>query len=272
MKHFIIGSRLFKTLFPDNERIQNRCKETADYDVLVEAEPSDEVVKYFKQLYGNKTEVHCIPSLWNILSTDVFFDDPFFDKKLYQNVYFTLKASHVYFHRQHFEKTIFDLYLMSSEGCVIIEPLFYELYEFWVQKFGEPWRPDFTKTSEEFFNDAVSRENVHDELHQLVSFFPEPAFKQLQEPNQETVYVCPKKWAALDDFTKKRIIIEEAEVLALERDLIPGHMKNKTIAYQKWLKAEIHRIIPLWMSIYVIDNLFFFLNFTEDYGNFDYKN
>ncbi len=187
------------------------------------------------------------------------------------DLYFTLKASHVYFHRQHFEKTIFDLYLMSGEGCVIIEPLFYELYDFWVKKFGEPWRPDFTKTSEEFFNDAVSRENVHDELHQLVSFFPEPAFKQLQEPNQETVYVCPQKWAALDDFTKKRIIIEEAQVLALERDLIPGNMKNKTIAYQKWLKAEIDRIIPLWMSIYVIENLFFFLNFKEDYGNFDYK-
>lgn len=266
MKHFIIGSRLFKTLFPDNERVQKRCKETADYDVLVESEPLDEVVKYFKEMYGTKTEVHCIPSLWAIL-----IDEAQSGTQYLKNVYFTLKASHVYFHRQHFEKTIFDLYLMSGEGCVIIEPLFYELYDFWVKKFGEPWRPDFTKTSEEFFNDAVSRENVHDELHQLVSFFPEPAFKQLQEPNQDTVYVCPQKWAALDDFTKKRIIIEEAEVLALERDLIPGNMKNKQVAYQKWLKAEIDRIIPLWMSIYVIDNLFFFLNFNEDYGNFDYK-
>jgi hypothetical protein len=50
MNHFIIGSRLFKTLFPNNERIQKRCKETADYDVLVESEPSDETIKYFKDI------------------------------------------------------------------------------------------------------------------------------------------------------------------------------------------------------------------------------
>jgi hypothetical protein len=264
MTHFIIGSRLFKTLFPDNERIQKRCKETADYDVLVESEPSDEVVKYFKEMYGNKTEVHCIPPIWEYMIARKY------GNLIITDVYFTLKASHVYFHKQHFEKTIFDLYLMAQEGCVIIEPLFWELYEFWKDKFGEPWRADFEQESSDFFDDAVSRENLHDELHKSVAHpdYGHPAFKFLQEPDQTTVWVSPEKFKNTTEHIRRRVIIEEAQALSLERDLLTGKIKNKTIAYQKWIKALVQRLAPLWMTIYIIDNLNYFLDYQEDYGNF----
>lgn len=269
MKHFVIGSRLFKTLFPDNERIQKRCKETADFDVLVETEPSDEVIKYFKEMYGNKTEVSCIPIIWErMVKSEI--RDPDRKSSHLKDLYFTLKASHIYFHKQHFEKTIFDLYLMAKEGCVIIEPLFWELYEFWKGKFEEPWRADFEKESSEFFDDAVSRENLHDELHKLVAHpdYGHPAFKFLQEPDQTTVWVCPEKFKNTTEHIRQRVIIEEAQALALERDLLTGKIKNKTIAYQKWVKALIQRLAPLWMTIYIIENLNYFLDYQEDYGNF----
>lgn len=268
ISHYIIGSRLFKQLFPNNERIQKRCKDTSDFDVLVEHEPDYATISYFKNIYGNKTEVHCIPLIWEQMVKSETRDPERKSSQL-TDVYFTLKASHVYFHKIHFEKTIFDLYLMASEGCVIIEPLFWELYEFWKGKFGEPWRADFEKESSDFFDDAISRENVHDELHNLVAYYDQPAFKFLQEPDQTTVWVCPDKFKNATEHIRQRVVIEEAQALALERDILPGHIKNKNVAYHKWIKALIHRLAPLWMTIYIIENLNYFLNYKEDYGKID---
>lgn len=251
------------TLWPDDELIQKRLKPDSDFDVLVEVEPTDEMKKYFKGIYGPKTELHHIPLIWSSIKSN-------FDLK---NVYFTLKASHVYFHRVHFEKTIYDLFLMSSKGCQIIEPLFYDLYDFWKNKFGEPWRADFTKESADFFDDAVSRENVHDQLHNACADpeLGQPAFKFLQEPNQTTVWVCPNKFKEVDEYIRRRVVIEEAQTLALERDILTGKINNKIIAYQKWVKALIHRLAPLWMTIYIINNLNYFLTYKEDYGNIEYE-
>lgn len=264
MKHFIIGSRLFKELFPDNERIQKRCKADADFDILVKHEPTSETIKYFKDIYDNKTEVSYIPLLWEWL------DDESVDQEYgyLKDVYFTLKASHVYFHKVHFKKTMYDLYLMSHEGCQIIEPLFYELYDFWKEKFGEPWRADFTKESSEFFDDAVSRENVHDELHLAVSHpdYGQPAFKFLQEPDQTTVWVCPEKFKNTTEHIRQRVVIEEAQTLAMERFLLPKTLENKQVAYIRMVEALVQRLAPLWMTSYIINNLNYFLNYKEDYG------
>jgi hypothetical protein len=254
---------MFKELFPDNERIQKRCKPCADFDVLVQHEPSPGTIKYFKDIYGNKTEVTCIPPIWKYFQFTERFSPNYV-----KDVYFTLKGSHVYFHKVHFKKTMYDLYLMSHEGCQIIEPLFYELYEFWKEKFGEPWRADFTMESEEFFDDAVSRENVHDELHQSVAHpdYGHPAFKFLQEPGQTTVWVCPEKFKNTTEHIRQRVVIEEAQTLAMERFLLPKTIENKNIAYIKMVEALVQRLAPLWMTIYIINNLNYFLNYREDYG------
>lgn len=271
MQHFLIGSRLFVKLFPDNPKIQKRLKDNTDYDVLVENEPTPEMIKYFKELYGQKTELHWIPILWRIFN----YEDTFksietegysYLKDYLKDVYFTLKASHVSFDKVHKDKTFYDLFLMAEEGCVIIEPLFYELHDFWTKKFGEKWRADFTKESSEFFDDVVSRENVHDELHEAVKFYDVPAFKFLQEPDQTTVWVCPEKFKSTTEHIRQRVVIEEAQTLALERFILPKIINNKKIAYQKCLKGLVDRLAPLWMIIYIINNLNFFLNYEEDYG------
>ena len=269
MNHRIIGSRFFVTLFLNNPRIQSRVKPDTDFDVLVEHEPSKEDLKFFKEKYGSKTELHCCPPLWSWMENWIgSYDGNDAGKKSFRNIYFTLKASHVFFHKVHFQKTIYDLNLMSEEGCKIIEPLFYQLYDHWKEKFTEPWRADFDLESSEFFADAVSRENLHDELHKAV-IDPElgqPAFKFLQEPNQTTVFVCPKKFDEVSEYIRRRVVIEEAQALALERDILPNRINNKNISYQRWLKALVQRLCPLWMTIYIINNLNFFLTYKEDYA------
>lgn len=266
MEHFIIGSRLFKNLFPDSPKVQDRCKDDADYDILVEREPLKPTIDYFKGLYGHKTEVHCIPILWELfvdMQHDIFQGGKILSMR---DIYFTLKASHVAFDKVHKKKTFYDLFLMSKEGCQIIEPLFFELYDFWTEKFGEKWRADFSKESSDFFDDAVSREEQHDELHKLVAFYDQPAFKFLQEPDQTTVWVCPEKFKATTEHIRQRVIIEEAQTLALEREIIPQRIKNKNVAYQKYIEGLIDRLAPVWMVPYITNNFHFFLTHTEDYG------
>lgn len=267
MEHYIIGSRLLKTLFPNNHKVQQRCKDTADYDVLIDHEPTPQDKECFKTMYGNKTECHFIPPLWNYLE----------DKKeslvvryvannVLKDVLFTLKASHVAFDKVHKKKTFYDIWSMSQEGCKVIEPLFYELHNFWTKKFGEKWRADFTKESSDFFNDAVSRENVHDDLHELVKKYDKPAFKYLQEDGQTTVYVCPEKFKNLTFDMQKQVIIEEAQVLAIEREFLnPDGIKNQYIAYSKWLEAMVDRIAPLWQVPFICNNFYNLLTYKNKF-------
>jgi hypothetical protein len=260
MFYTLIGSRLFAELFPSNPKVQQRCKETADYDFLVEIEPHPTFVDEMKQQFGNKTEVHYIPvrELFTLLTRGSI--------EQRRNAYFTLKASHISFHKVHSRKTFYDLFLMSGEGCKIIEPLFYDLHKYWTDKFGEPWRADFTKESSDFFDDAVSRETLHDELHKSVAYYDQPAFKFLQEPNQTTVWVCPDKFKEVSEHIRQRVVIEEAQTLALERFILTRKLPHLQIAYIRMVEALVDRLAPLWMTIYIINNLHYFLTFNENYA------
>lgn len=261
IKHMLIGSRLFQKLFPDNEKIQKRCSgDDRDYDVLVFDllyYKNNNVKNHFKKLYNsNKVELHYIEPIYPFLNDS---------KYRLQDVLFTLKASHVPWDSIHKEKTFYDLFLMSEEKCKIILDLFYDLNEYWTSSKGEKWRADFTKESSDFFDDAVSRENIHDELHEQVKHLDKPAFKYLQEPNQTTVWVCPSKFASCSEEIRRYVIIEEAQTLALERLLIPGIKSNPTIAYNEFIKGLILRLAPLWMVPYITENLNYFLTYKEKF-------
>lgn len=256
-------------LFPTNERVQRRLKPDTDFDVLTESELTDDEKSNFKIHYDtNKVDFHVIPPIWNLLSSwkPNFHKYPHSKIPNIQNIFFTLKASHVPFDKIWKDKTFYDLQLMNVEGCQVMEPLFFELYDYWTVKFGDKWRADFTKESADFFNDAVSRENLHDELHKSVAYYEVPAFKYLQEPEQTTVWVCPEKFKQVTEHIRQRVVIEEAQALALERFILPDKIKNKHIAYTKMLKALVDRLCPKWMVPYIVNNLNYFLTFKEDYN------
>lgn len=268
--HSIIGSKLFAHLFPDNLKIQKRCSGNKDTDILLFVDYTDSIQMkdVYKQVYGSKTELHFIPDL------NCYFENGLnglpnittnSELQTFRNMFFTLKASHYAWDTVHREKTIYDLFLMSEEGCKIIPELYYELHNYWTKKWGEKWRADFTKESEDFFDDAISRENIHDELHERVKYFDKPAFKYLQEEGQTTVYVDEKKFYEADELIRQRVIIEEAQTLALERFLIPGIKKNQHTSYYHFIKALIERLAPLWMTVYIIENLNYFLTYKENY-------
>lgn len=258
----LIGSHWMQSLFP--EMPETRVKDTSDVDILVREPYSKQDVQEFRGRFGKRTELHYIPDLWRALENKKL--DP-------RDIAFTLKASHVSFDSVHKAKTFYDLFWMSRAGCKIIEQLFHELHDFWCNKFTEPWRADFIAESEEFFDDAVSREHVHDDLHKRVAYYDQPAFKFLQEPGQTTVWVCPIKFYQTTEHIRQRVVIEEAQTLALERHILPGASKRTVkalpprLAYMRMIEALVDRLAPLWMAIYIIENLHYFLTFKEEFAH-----
>lgn len=257
--HFIIGSRLFKELFPNNKKIQQRCKSDSDFDICHMDLNVDK--SQFQQKYGHgaKIDLHYNPILFKCLSQIT-------DTNVLKNVFFTLKASHVQFDKVHQKKTFYDLFLMSEERCTVIEPLFWDLTQWWKETLpNKKWRADFEKESTDFFDDAVSRENIHDELHKRVAYYDQPAFKFLQEPDQTTVYVSPEKFWQVTEHIRQRVIIEEAQTLALERLLLPKITTNSHGAYVQFVEGLVDRLAPEWMIPYIINNLHYFLTFKENF-------
>jgi hypothetical protein len=285
----VIGSELMSDLFWDQMtpyspkdmelKFEKRLiKQHADIDILILDESlSDEdslklINEYFSIHPPMKIELHRIKPLSDYLKNNslILFDShqrdsSFPTTKHRKNVLFTLKASHVAWDDKHKSKTFYDLYLMSHAGCTIIPELYYELIEFWKNKFGSKWRADFTQESVDFFDDAVSRPELHDELHWKMMKFDKPAYMYLQEEGQTTVYVDEKKFWEVDEDIRRAVVIGEAQALAIERYIEPGVKVTPRWAYIKFVEGLVDRLAPLWMTEYIVNNFSYFIDYNEDY-------
>jgi hypothetical protein len=241
----LIGSRRMVELFDIRRDVTN-----SDWDYLTTV-PVEK---------SGKVEIHLDPLLYYLYTK-------YPDERV---MLFTLKASHFPFHRHHLKKTLYDLHQMQKTGVKLDESLFYILYYYWEGKFGKPWRADFTKDSAEFFDDAVSRESLHDDLHELSKGFDMPAFRYLQDPAQTTVYVDRDKFFEATEELRQRVVIEEAQTLALERYASKG-IGTPQIIYSEFISGLIERLAPLWMAPYIINNLDFFLTYKDEKYNENFR-
>jgi hypothetical protein len=263
---------------------QQRCNSIEDLDVLIMDDTLDfDTIRNYSQSYisnnlnvgkaGINIEYHKIEPLARFIKSN--FPNGLEVRSNYgrtedlkKNMYFTLKASHVSWDTVHKKKTFLDLYLMSKNaGCQLIPELYHELLEFWESKFGKVWRADFTKEADDFFDDYVNKYIPHDDLHTFMisDNLDKPAFKYLQEPTQTTVYVDPIKFDQSTDYLKHRVIIEEAQVLALERRLLTNPEYSQRLAYEEFIEGLVDRLSPLWMTMYILNNFSFFIDYREDY-------
>lgn len=272
-------SRFHEKLF------QKRCNSIKDLDILVmdyDLDSTNIQMKAKQFLLANFTgntqhlniEYHRIEPLSRFIKSNFPFGLDGYSKKyeekdtLKKNMYFTLKASHVSWDTVHKKKTFLDLYLMSKNaGCQLIPELYNELLVFWKNKFGKVWRADFTKEADDFFDDYVNKYIPHDHLHEFMisDNLDKSAFKYLQEPAQTTVYVDPIKFDQSIDYLKQRVIIEEAQVLALERRLLTNPEYSQRLAYEEFIEGLVDRLSPSWMTVYILNNFSFFIDYREDY-------
>lgn len=172
------------------------------------------------------------------------------------NEMFTLKCSHIFWDIK-WDKTFYDIIFLQSNKCKIQNDLFYDLYSFWETIHGKNKRPNFDVPNEIFFKDKVNRKFNHDNLHKIIN--PFPLFEKIKLDNNKAEIDEDSFYKNLSFEEQIQMIQEEAYVIALERFLIPKIIPNHVAAYNKALKALITRLSPIWLVIFILNNIEYFL-------------
>lgn len=163
----------------------------------------------------------------------------------------TIKASHANWN-QKWEKTMYDILFLKNKGCSINVKLYKKLVKDWRKTLGHESSPLKGKTNDTFFEDAVIRKYIHDDIHKAVAFYSEPLYERIK-PDPDKVSCSEKLFNKLSFDDKLKLAQEEIFVTAIERFLIPTDM-SKGVAYQKSLKKFITTMSSNWMSLFLIDN------------------
>lgn len=222
----LIGSKAIKHYFPEFKR------EPKDIDYVVNIDS--------KMQSGNGIEYLKNPVIYNRYK-------PFTNTVISINDLTTLKASHLFWNIN-WNKHMFDLQFLLSNGCKIDGSLFWHLYDYWNVFHGKNKRSDLKMTKEDFFTNAINyNEHEHDELHKILN--PNPVYTRILKDGKE-VELCETKYNDLTRIEKLDLIREEVMVMAYERY---RHMGYK-IAYVKMLKKFIISHAPKFTMIFILEN------------------
>jgi hypothetical protein len=176
----------------------------------------------------------------------------------------TIKASHANWDI-HWDKTMADILFLKSKGLKINKSIYNSLIKDWTRVHGKMSAPLRGKTATTFFNDAVHRKYVHDDIHEAVAYYDQPLFYSILE-GDGTVLCSEKKFNNLSHEDKVKLAKEEIFVTALERWIIPNNFNySKGRAYNAALKKFVTTMSSGFMSYFLIDNFQDLICNTDDY-------
>jgi len=172
---------------------------------------------------------------------------------------YAIKRSHA--HRAlSFAKTIIHLHKLKdllllplSARC---ERFLKDRTELTKEKWGDR-TPSLNKTNEDFFDDYVKKEYVHDDIHKVVAFGNVPVYEKMKR--DFSVAKCERDmWDKLEHFEKIQCVQEEAMVIALERFMIPKGMEtvngNGKHSFYKALEKVCTTLTGGFFRDFAIDN------------------
>jgi hypothetical protein len=172
-------------------------------------------------------------------------------------ILYSLKRSHRFLAR-HWEKHIRDYHLLKSwVGGVDSIPEITKVKQAETKHTHK--EPSLQKTKDEFFKDDVSNHTFeHDQIHEIMAHRKRPMFEYIK--TDKTNVACSKeKWAALPEIDKRRCVLEEAYVIALERGVIPMLYEGKKVATNEsclqWALMRIGTTLTSgWFRDYAVEN------------------
>lgn len=233
--NLIIGSCAIKYWFPDFKR------EPKDLDIIGDDSPHTNL----------RVEYHDNPVFLNYCADNELTARSFGKwNEMYPipDALYTLKASHLFWPINQ-QKHIDDIRFLQDKGCKLIEPLFDELYDYWTKVHGTRKTPDFTTTSDKFFENKIVCPIDHETLHYHFAWGDEPLYHQILKDGCE-VEIDEEKFKKLNEVDQMRVVMEECGNLAFERwrDKLPK------VAYYRALNRMILALTPLWLAKYIIEN------------------
>lgn len=205
-------------------------------------EPRD--VDYFSEIKIGNAECFWHPSLnnWN------------FGKIATVDEIYTIKISHAFWELHGtWDKHMFDTVYLRSKGAEFLPELYAILYPIWEETHGKK-KANLEATPEEFFNSNVYRLYDHDSIHESIAYYEKPLFDSILRDGHQ-VAVDMKKFEALPQQDKLRLVREEVYATALERQLIPQEYKGSVRAAYMWaLRRTVTSFSKGWFPLFIVLN------------------
>jgi len=174
-------------------------------------------------------------------------DDTYLDAKHL----ITLKESHAGWNIN-WEKTMHDITFLQRKGLKADRTVYSKLVKGWIKIHGVRWVSMKNKDSTTFFEDAVDRKYVHDDIHEAISVYDKPLFESLVV---EGVTCSEDGFNKLSYEDKILLVKEEVWVTALERWLIPEDFKmHHQVAYSRALKKLATTMSSGYFKFFILDN------------------
>lgn len=145
---------------------------------------------------------------------------------------YTIKLSHLPYNI-HWDKHWRDAQYLKKRGCVVIEPLYRALSDYWKRINGNKEFLSLNRSKQSFFNDYVTYLYDHDYLHELVAYPNKPIYLQCLKEGQDVLIDNDKLWS-LPFKQQIKMFREEIGVIACERWLINPVTKGKVSWTQAW--------------------------------------
>ena len=212
-------------------------------------DPKD--IDYINKDYQGSTKMeehHWVDSYQYLLDSNK--DENYLDPELI----LTCKASHAGW-QVHWEKTMVDILFLKSKGHKINKEIYKKLKKDWKKVHGRESAPLLGKNAKTFFEDAVNRKYVHDDIHVAVAYYDRPLFEKTLVDNSGSVMCSEEKFNQLSLDDQIKMAKEEIYVTALERFIIPNDFNySKGKAYNASLKKFVTTMSSGWMTFFLIDN------------------
>jgi hypothetical protein len=171
------------------------------------------------------------------------------------------KRSHIW-RPLNFTRHIMELQRIKDSGLYNgLDQYYYQLLQNRISETKKEFKdrvPSLNQSNEDFFDDAVKKYYVHDDLHKVMAFYDEPIYERLKV--DKTLAKCEKElWVNLLQEDKIKCVVEECCVIAVERFLIPKlefgerYMPEK-MAFNKALEKVCTTLTSGWFRDFAIDN------------------
>lgn len=173
------------------------------------------------------------------------------------NALYTIKCSHLGWSNHNWQKHKEDILWLKSNNCELIPELYNALIEYWKKTFGNKEFLSLDKSKEKFFQDFVSYQYDHDDLHELVAYPNKPLYTKCLKENED-ILISKEKFNMLSFDDKIKLFKEEITVIACERWLLNKYWNGDVSWYRSYMLAlqkTITNLTKNWATDFIVLNL-----------------
>lgn len=247
MKNLLIGSRALEHWSPDF-----KCKPNADWDIISLHEIKDDTKRIehhaFNALGSSDLQRYASEHTIKIAGQVVHIVNPIGlaiikRSHLWRDLSFQKHITHYHKHLAKYRAYFKEVDELILENRTKLTMAAYP-----------QGHPSLKKSVKDFFDDYVEKKYNHDYLHELVAYHDKPLYTQLQRDSSSAW--CDKDlWDKLSTADKIKCVSEEAQVIAIERFLVPSNWNYAPRhAYLKALDKVCTTLCSGWFRDFAIDN------------------